>query len=877
MTSRESSVSVAVRVRPFTSLESSHVIKKREDGIFLGDGALSFASNNINKDSNDYSNRLKKFSPRGIRKIVDVVDDRMLIFDPPESNPLVNLSKNVINRRSSSSSSSASASGKSTTRFREHRFVFDKLFDEDSTQETVYHNTTRPLLDSVLDGFNSTVFAYGATGCGKTHTISGTIDQPGIIFLTMKELFEKIDQLRDEKIIDISLSYLEIYNETIRDLMEPENNSKNLNLREDSNKRVIVSNLSSHKPNSVEQVMDMIIIGNKNRTVSSTEANSTSSRSHAVLQINVMQKNRTAELIEDHTFATLSIIDLAGSERAAATKNRGERLHEGANINKSLLALGNCINALCDLRRRNHVPYRDSKLTRLLKFSLGGNCKTVMIVCISPSSHHYDETLNTLKYADRAKEIKTKVIRNQHSLDRHVGSYLKMITDQKLEIEELRKRESIKIEQSISQFKIKRERISIGILEFIDTLKQNLNTAKFEQIKKRKTLILCKRRLILQQLNELQLINFFLQKDFNFNNIHQHLLQLIEKFQNKLIELETIYDEETEIDHILNGSVNSGIKRLVELETWDDYDKLNLDTSLSLIKDSIDKTIMENSIIAYDEIINSNEFNYNLKFLMENLMDFINNNSNENKIQELQINFEKLLLNVINIDKTFEKLTNSKLQYDLKTEIKLPTSPIRKLAKSIRNSNSNLSTFNFSPGLNRINRIKTSFPNSKISKQPLSSPISLKPKTSKKVRWSVPGEGTEIDNDSSNNSNNNVNDNNLDGDDNLSDISMEDLVRNTNEINMKNVGNSSMMIDEESFDQSFDKIKKSLINKKRNSLTSKSLLSNTLSKTLPQQTSSKSSNELQTHKEEEQSNSESQSQPQQQRPQSQGLGAPIRL
>ena len=102
----------------------------------------------------------------------------------------------------------------------------------------------------------------------------------------------------------------------------------------------------------------------------------------------------------------MSIIDLAGSERAAATKNRGARLNEGANINKSLLALGNCINALCDPRRRNHVPYRDSKLTRLLKFSLGGNCKTVMIVCVSPSSQHYDETLNTLKYADRAKEIK---------------------------------------------------------------------------------------------------------------------------------------------------------------------------------------------------------------------------------------------------------------------------------------------------------------------------------------------------------------------------------------------------------------------------------------------------------------------------------------
>ncbi|KAM9916626.1 hypothetical protein OXX59_009851, partial [Metschnikowia pulcherrima] len=117
-------------------------------------------------------------------------------------------------------------------------------------------------------------------------------------------------------------------------------------------------------------------------------------------------------------------------------------LHEGANINRSLLALGNCINALCDPGRRAHVPYRDSKLTRLLKFSLGGNCRTVMVVCVSPSSQHYDETWNTLQYAARAREIKTSVSRNRHNLDRHVGSYLRMITEQRQEIDELRAREA---------------------------------------------------------------------------------------------------------------------------------------------------------------------------------------------------------------------------------------------------------------------------------------------------------------------------------------------------------------------------------------------------------------------------------------------------
>lgn len=187
--------------------------------------------------------------------------------------------------------------------------------------------------------------------------------------------------------------------------------------------------------------MDMIVRGNEYRTMSPTEANATSSRSHAVLQINVASRDRNASVNEPHTMATLSIIDLAGSERASATKNRGERLIEGANINKSLLALGSCINALCDPRKRNHVPYRNSKLTRLLKFSLGGNCKTVMIVCVSPSSAHYDETQNTLRYANRAKNIQTKVTKNVFNVNRHVKDYLKKIDEQRQLIDELMKKQ----------------------------------------------------------------------------------------------------------------------------------------------------------------------------------------------------------------------------------------------------------------------------------------------------------------------------------------------------------------------------------------------------------------------------------------------------
>ncbi|SZF05913.1 unnamed protein product [Blumeria hordei] len=426
-----SSISVTVRVRPFTINEAAQITKRDDGTLFLGDGSLAGAPT-------------PKLGQKGIRPVVKVIDDKCLIFDPPEDNPVTRFSRSVV-----------SSMGK---RVKDQTFGFDRVFDENTTQAEVYESTARSLLDSVLDGYNATVFAYGATGCGKTHTITGTAQQPGIIFLTMQELFEKIAERSDEKHTEVSLSYLEIYNETIRDLLVPGGSKQGLMLREDANQAVSVAGLSSHHPQDVQQVMDMIVSGNEYRTVSPTAANATSSRSHAVLQINVAQKDRNADVNEPHTMATLSIIDLAGSERASATKNRGERLLEGANINKSLLALGSCINALCDPRKRNHVPYRNSKLTRLLKFSLGGNCKTVMIVCVSPSSAHFDETQNTLRYANRAKNIQTKVTRNVYNVNRHVKDFLVKIDEQMAMINELKAQQKESETIAFSKFKKQTEK-----------------------------------------------------------------------------------------------------------------------------------------------------------------------------------------------------------------------------------------------------------------------------------------------------------------------------------------------------------------------------------------------------------------------------------
>ncbi|RLV89128.1 Kinesin-like protein KIP3 [Spathaspora sp. JA1] len=646
---KQSSIRVSVRVRPFTESETNNLINYEGSNIFLGAGSYSSISD-VSKGNNSGSNNnsMKKSllsAPLGIRKIVDVVDDNMLIFDPPETNPLVKMQRNAF-------------PNKFNGRIREHKFVFDKLFDTDASQDDVYHGTTRPLLDSILDGYNSTVFAYGATGCGKTHTISGTPEDPGVIFLTMKELYDRINQLQDTKLIELSLSYLEIYNETIRDLLAPATDFKKLIIREDENSKISVSNLSCHTPTSVEQVMQLILEGNRNRTSSPTEANATSSRSHAVLQINITQRSRTADVSQQHTFATLSIIDLAGSERAAATRNRGARLNEGANINKSLLALGNCINALCDPRRRNHIPYRDSKLTRLLKFSLGGNCKTVMIVCISPSSQHYDETLNTLKYADRAKEIKTKLIRNQQNLDRHVGSYLKMITEQKAEIEELRKRESTIIETTIINRKEIEQKTFALLYEAIDNIRLALNNDDNNQEKWKKKFCLAKRKLLLSQKIDIDVIMSEpgLQ-DYQFNdNNTRTVISLCEQLQSKLRtqikELEIEYEKPANIDRILNESAKQTLKRLSQNEGWEEHHSKLFQQFVKSLRAEVDRDMLVGSSILHDSLLSSlQDFICFPRQVVKSLID--------NKSQLLIIDVIKELENFLNgtFDLAIEKHT----------------------------------------------------------------------------------------------------------------------------------------------------------------------------------------------------------------------------
>ncbi|NXE89252.1 KIF19 protein, partial [Menura novaehollandiae] len=295
-------------------------------------------------------------------------------------------------------------------RSREKTFVFDMVFDHTATQEEVYVSTTKSLIEGVISGYNATIFAYGPTGTGKTSTMLGTDCERGIFIRALGDIFKALEARAEDMDYTVSMSYLEIYNEVIHDLLNP--SSGFLDLREDSRGSIQMAGITEVSTTNAQEVTQLLVKGKKQRAREPTAANGASSRSHAVLQVTVTQNSRRKDTREEVRIGKLFMVDLVGSERAAQqTQNRGRRMKEGAHINRPLLALGNCINALSEKggSRAHFVNFRDSKLTRLLKDSLGGNSRTVMIAHISPARSCFEESQMTLVYAYRAKTIKTQV------------------------------------------------------------------------------------------------------------------------------------------------------------------------------------------------------------------------------------------------------------------------------------------------------------------------------------------------------------------------------------------------------------------------------------------------------------------------------------
>uniref|UniRef100_A0A673YXY8 Kinesin family member 4 n=1 Tax=Salmo trutta TaxID=8032 RepID=A0A673YXY8_SALTR len=300
----------------------------------------------------------------------------------------------------------------------EKAFTYDYVFDPTTEQEEVFNSAVSPLLCGLFKGYHATVLAYGQTGSGKTFSMGGTYtsaqeNEPtvGVIPRVVRMIFQEREKHTDCE-FSLAVSYLEIYNEDILDLLCPsvsKDKPSNINIREDPKEGIKIVGLTEREVFSANEMVGCLELGNSARTVGSTAMNAASSRSHAIFTITLEQRRGADRSV----FSLLHLVDLAGSERQKKTKAEGDRLKEGISINRGLLSLGNVISALGDENKKGtFVPYRDSKLTRLLQDSLGGNSHTLMIACVSPADSNIEETINTLRYADRARKIKNKPVVN---------------------------------------------------------------------------------------------------------------------------------------------------------------------------------------------------------------------------------------------------------------------------------------------------------------------------------------------------------------------------------------------------------------------------------------------------------------------------------
>jgi kinesin family protein 13 len=398
--------------------------------------------------------RVRPFNRREIELetqcIVQVNGQQILLHNPISSHiPTIknkeNHSDNSSNQQSNGSSSNNNNSLSRVLQRNSKQFAFDHCFwsfnesDEHfASQEQVYQDLGLPVLESSFQGYNACIFAYGQTGSGKSYTMLGSASNKGLIPRLCDGIFERIHACKNEKTtFKVEVSYMEIYNERVHDLLDPKGIKSNLRVREHNILGPYVDGLSKLAVSSFEQIDNLMSEGNKSRTVAATNMNSESSRSHAVFTITLTCSTYDDEAgVTGEKVSKMSLVDLAGSERAVKTGAVGDRLKEGSNINKSLTTLGLVISKLADSAsgknvKEQFVPYRDSVLTWLLKDNLGGNSKTVMVATVSPAADNFEESLSTLRYADRAKRIVNHAIVNEDPNAR-------MIRELKEEVEVLR-------------------------------------------------------------------------------------------------------------------------------------------------------------------------------------------------------------------------------------------------------------------------------------------------------------------------------------------------------------------------------------------------------------------------------------------------------
>lgn len=341
-------------------------------------------------------------------------------------------------------------------------FSFDHIFQRDTSNQHIFQTIAKPVVKSSIEGINGVIFAYGQTAAGKTYTMLGTEQDPGITRRSISAVFDLIASYSERQFL-LRASYIEIYNEIIRDLLLPSN--ENLKIHEDIFSKQVFVAAREEVVTSVEDVMQIISAGEAVRAVGETNMNDRSSRSHTIFTLKIESRQMSCSDAEEDAQAlqndgvairasTLSLVDLAGSERASFSRAQGIRLVEGGHINKSLLTLGTVINKLSSGESRNssHIPYRDSKLTRLLQPALGGNARTAIICAVTPAILHMDETLSTLKFASRAKKVTNHASTNEFLDDRaKLRRAEKQIISLKFEIEGFQSRRYVSLPSNLGQ------------------------------------------------------------------------------------------------------------------------------------------------------------------------------------------------------------------------------------------------------------------------------------------------------------------------------------------------------------------------------------------------------------------------------------------
>ena len=482
-----------------------------------------------------------------------------------------------------------------------YNFNFDNIFPPNTTQSEIYDSSAKEIISSVLNGYNGTIFAYGQTSSGKTYTMTGELDnaeKEGIIPRMIHHVFHDIlcsDNSNIEYTVKVSI--VEIYMEKIKDLIDISKN--NLQIHESKEKGIYIDNLSEYYVSNETEVYDYIKIGNQNRTVSSTNMNDTSSRSHSIVIISIIQRN-----IKDNAIKTgkLYLVDLAGSEKLTKTGAEGITLEEAKKINKSLSALGMVINSLTD-GKSTHIPYRNSKLTRILSESLGGNAKTCLIITCSPSSFNEAETLSTLRFGERAKKIKNEPKINKIETVGELKGQIEKLNKQILNLQKIIEQKGIDVKSSndledkvlITKDEYQTMENRIGELEFLnDELEKRVielqnqieqkNISSIKENPKEDTIqIKHNKQIKIESIVNISLIGK--QREYDDKDIEEIAQKEMKKYENeKKIILKTISDQKNNI-LTLNSNIND-LKEKIKIYEMNinPKDKITSDKILQLEK-----------------------------------------------------------------------------------------------------------------------------------------------------------------------------------------------------------------------------------------------------------------------------------------------------